>query len=402
MTGPSWPSETVGSCLDRIRLPRVPGVKTRDYKASGRYPIVDQGQTLIAGWTDAEDGVISEPLPVIVFGDHSRTFKYVDFPFVRGADGTQILKPREGVHPLFFYFACQSLDLPRRGYNRHFSALKERSIPIPDPLEQARIASTLQQVDEYMRRQDKQLAVTQGLKQATAQRLFSHGLHSEAIAQTEIGATPESWTVESVEDRYDVASGTTPARGNAAFWEGGTIPWVKTAEVGYSVITATEEHVTQEAVDSGAARIFPENTLLLAMYGQGPTRGKVGMLGLPAACNQACAALTPKDERLTPRFLYHFLTWRYEAIRSLAHGGQQQNLNLDIVRALPVAYPSARLEQAAIVEVLDSIDERIAVIARKQLLGRRLMSELMHRLLSGEIRVGDLNLDALSMEAAAA
>lgn len=377
-------------------------MKTRDYKTIGRYPVVDQGRTPIAGWTDAEDGVISEPLPVIVFGDHSRTFKYIDFPFVRGADGTQILKPREGVHPLFFYFACRSLNLASRGYNRHFSALKEKSIPIPDPQEQARIASTLQQVDEQIRRQEEQLATTQDLKQAIAYRLFSHGRHGESITQTEIGATPASWAVESIDDRYDVTSGTTPSRNNGAFWEGGTIPWVKTAEVRYTVITKTEEHISRHAVDSGAARIFPEDTLLLAMYGQGVTRGKVGMLGLPAACNQACAALTPKDERLTPRFLYHFLTWRYEAIRSLAHGGQQQNLNLDIVRALPVAYPSDHAEQTAIVEVLDSIDERIAVITQKQLVGQRLMSALMHQLISGETRVDDLNLGALETEAATA
>src|SRR5205085_1756875 len=119
--------------------------------------------------------------------------------------------------------------------------------------------------------------------------------------------------VESIDDRYNVTSGTTPSRSNRAYWDGGTIPWVKTAEVQYAVIHATSEHITQAALDSGAARIFPERTLLLAMYGQGVTRGKVAMLGIAAACNQACAALTPKDSLLALRYLYHFLTWRYEA-----------------------------------------------------------------------------------------
>src|SRR5687767_3316351 len=91
--------ETVGDCLVPVALPQAVKLQTRDYQVEGRYPVIDQGQGLIAGWTDAVEGVIEEQLPVVVFGDHSRTFKYVDFPFVRGADGTQILKPRPDVDP---------------------------------------------------------------------------------------------------------------------------------------------------------------------------------------------------------------------------------------------------------------------------------------------------------------
>src|SRR6266700_5886743 len=112
-------TEPVKNCLERVSLGSLCKLKTTEYKTTGRYPVVDQGQKLIAGWTDDERGLIANGLPVVVFGDHTRVFKYIDFPFVHGADGTQILKPRSDLNPLFFYYACRAIDLPGRGYNRH-------------------------------------------------------------------------------------------------------------------------------------------------------------------------------------------------------------------------------------------------------------------------------------------
>src|SRR5262245_15610993 len=123
---PEWETETVENCLVRLSLAAIPKLQTQDYRPSGLYPIIDQGQTPIAGWTDDKSGLITQILPVVVFGDHSRVFKFVDFPFVRGADGTQILRPKAGIDPLFFYYALRAVDLPSHGYNRHFKALKEK------------------------------------------------------------------------------------------------------------------------------------------------------------------------------------------------------------------------------------------------------------------------------------
>ena len=103
-----WSTATVEDCLERINLGMIQKVLTRDYKPSGDYPIVDQGQGLIAGWTDDSKDLISNNLPLVVFGDHTRAFKYVDFPFVRGADGTQLLKPKSGIEPLVLLLRLSS------------------------------------------------------------------------------------------------------------------------------------------------------------------------------------------------------------------------------------------------------------------------------------------------------
>lgn len=212
-------------------------------------------------------------------------------------------------------------------------------------------------------------------------------LHRDLLGDIHHSGLPNGWIEEELGDHCSVSSGGTPARNVDAYWTGGTVPWVKTAEVNYGVITKTEEHITEEGLKNSAAKRLPPDTLLLAMYGQGVTRGRVAMLGVEAASNQACAAIQTDAETLLPRFLFHFLEARYEFIRSRAHGGQQQNLNLDLVRALPIAYPADLNEQRRIVSALDIVGEIADLHAQKKCTLRDLFISLLHGLLVGEIKL---------------
>ena len=137
----------------------------------------------------------------------------------------------------------------------------------------------------------------------------------------------------------------------------------------------------------------------MAMYGQGITRGRVAVLGITAACNQACAAINPRDDTVDSRFLFQFLTYRYEAIRQMAHGGQQQNLNLDIVRDLLIAFPEDSSSQRDVVAILDAFDRTIDLHERKRVVLEDLFRALLHKLMTGEVRVADLDLSALGDKA---
>jgi type I restriction enzyme S subunit len=391
-----WKTATVGECLVPVSVAGKSKIQTKDYKNAGSYPIVDQGQAPIAGWTDSLDAIIDDPLPLVVFGDHSRNFKYVDQPFARGADGTQLLRPVDEIDPLFFYYACRAVDLPSRGYNRHFTLLKEEQVAYPkDGAVQRSIATLLRRVERAIAVQDELVSLLEQTKSAAMHQLFTRGTRRGAQRETGIGPIPESWTLDSIDEHFMVVSGGTPSRANAAYWSGGTIPWVKTTEVKYSVITEAEEHITQAALDGSAAKMLPRGTLLMAMYGQGVTRGKVAILGIEASCNQACAAMTPKDDDVVPRYLYHYLTSRYDEIRSLAHGGQQQNLNLDIVRKIDIPVPPTVGEQQEIVDVLDTLDRKIDLHRRKRGVLDQLFKSLLHKLMTGDVSVDDVDLGAL-------
>src|SRR3546814_17762989 len=109
--------------------------------------------------------------------DHTRAYEYVDRPFALGADGTQLLKPSKEYCPRFFYYACLHLAFPSRGYNRHFSFLKEKSLPLPDMAEQEKIAAILWKPQRAIATQDRLIAPTGQLNQSSMQPLLNPGLH---------------------------------------------------------------------------------------------------------------------------------------------------------------------------------------------------------------------------------
>lgn len=160
------------SDLFETRSSRNHQVKKSEYTDIGKYPIVDQGQQLIAGYTDCNNPI--KGVPVIVFGDHTRVLKWVDFPFVVGADGTQLLSTREPCELLFGYYLLHTAHIPNLGYSRHFKLLKEVVFNIPtNKEEQRKIAAILQTCDREIDLLTKKLAALQRQKKGLMQRLLT-------------------------------------------------------------------------------------------------------------------------------------------------------------------------------------------------------------------------------------
>ena len=146
-------------------------------------------------------------------------------------------------------------------------------------------------------------------------------------------------------DFCEVGTGSTPSRNNESLYYGGNIPWVRTTEVQNCNIYVTEETITKAAIEQTNCKVYPIGTILMAMYGQGKTRGQVAKLMIEAATNQACAAIIPNDKECKIDFLYEYLLLSYDKIRDMARGGNQANLNLQLVRSIPVPLPPLSLQQ---------------------------------------------------------
>ena len=153
------------------------------------------------------------------------------------------------------------------------------------------------------------------------------------------------------------------------------------------MINDTEEKISPTGLANSAARLFPVGTLLMAMYGQGITRGRVGLLRIEAATNQACASITPTDEKqISSVFLYYFFEYHYEDLRTLGHGANQRNMNAALIRSFPLMFPKPD-EQAAVVAVFESLDEKRVHHERKKTQLQDLFRTLLHELMTAKTRV---------------
>lgn len=153
-----------------------------------------------------------------------------------------------------------------------------------------------------------------------------------------------------IRDICRMGSGGTPSRKNPAYF-GGEIPWVKTTEVRNELICDTEEKITQTGLKNSAAKLYPAGSLIIAMYGQGATRGRTAKLGIEASTNQACCVLYGIDSRLETDFLWFYLMGEYDRLRELASGNNQPNLNAEMIANYDVPLPPLETQQALVAAI---------------------------------------------------
>ena len=132
VTASRYPQVAIGELVAALTPPSK--IQKTEYLESGRFPIIDQSQDAIAGWTNEEDSLVSIDKPLVVFGDHTCSVKLLDRPFAQGADGIKILRTSDSLSPQFLYFFLKTHPLESDGYKRHFGDLKSKIIPLP-PLE---------------------------------------------------------------------------------------------------------------------------------------------------------------------------------------------------------------------------------------------------------------------------
>ncbi|MCT4101080.1 restriction endonuclease subunit S [Elizabethkingia anophelis] len=194
----------------------------------------------------------------------------------------------------------------------------------------------------------------------------------------------EEWETKKLGEISSVSSGGTPSRANPLYWDG-DIPWISTTLIDFNLIEKSEEYITQEGLENSSAKLFPIGTLLMAMYGQGKTRGKVAILNIEATTNQACGAIITNEEVLNSFFAFQNLVKRYDEIRDLSNQGSQENLSGGIIKGIKITFPKLS-EQIKITSFLSLIDERIQTQNKiiEQL--ETLIKGLSEKLFSQEIR----------------
>jgi type I restriction enzyme S subunit len=379
-----WEVIKVQEACDDISA-EVAKVKKRECRSTGKYPVIDQGAEFISGYTDHEGAC--KDLPVIVFGDHTRIFKFVDFPFVRGADGVKVLRPKPNFHPRFLFYALSSLKIPTIGYQRHYSLLKEQFIPLPPLEEQKRIAGVLRLVDRVAEETRRIVDIYERAKKFALKRLLTRGIGHTRFKQTEIGELPEEWEVVRLEDVARVFSGSSAPQGREYF-ENGIFPFVRVQDLARygqtRCLTEVTDKVNERAVQEHHLVLARKGTILFPKSGAALEKNHRAILGVDAYIVSHLAAVEANPEKVDNEFLFWWLCCI--DMVSLNPNPGYPSIRLEEIKNLTIPLPPLE-EQKQIAEMLGTIDAAIENERRYLGVLEKCKRWLLDNLLTGKIRL---------------
>ena len=270
--------------------------------------------------------------------------------------------------------------------NLNAGIIKDLEITLPPLATQHRIATILSRYDSLIENYQKQIK----LLEEAAQRLYKEwfvDLHFLGYENTNIvDGVPEGWEKKTIDSTCKtIASGSTPSRSKNSYWDGGTIKWVKTKELHDGWIFDTEEHITQEGYDKSSVKIFPINTILMAIYAS-PTLGHLGVLASESCCNQAALGFVVKEDTITWQWLYWKLYELRDEFNSIARGAGQQNISGDIVKNTEIVVPSINIIKSFTNLVKPMMEAQKNIFSQIRLLTES-RDRLLPKLMGGEINV---------------
>lgn len=342
-----WEVKKFENCIAKIPKPQQ--LKTSDYKSAGRYPIVSQEACAISGYTDLQDCLYHVDKPVVIFGDHTRVLKYIDFSFVVGADGVKILIPNNEFDSKFFYYYLVWCDIPSLGYSRHYKLLKGLDIPVPPLPTQEKIVSELDCINSIIEKKREQLKELDTLAQSIFYDMFGDPIQNE-----------KGWEVRKLGEEFNISSGGTPNTKIVEYWENGTYSWIGSNMCHNEIIYQNDgKYITAAGLNNSSAKEYTKGYVLVALVGA--TIGKVALLKFDTTTNQNVAGIdVPSNQNYTSEFVYYLMQNLYDLFLQLG-GDKFKMANLNFVRGLPLVSPPLPLQHqfASKIEAIEKQKELI-------------------------------------------
>ncbi len=305
------------------------------------------GATGRVGWVD--QAMFNEEL--VLLGEDGAPFLDADKPKAYIIDGpswvnnhAHVLRARSATSNRFLRYALDAADYGPyvNGTTRlklTQAAMRSILLLLPPLAEQERIVAAVE--EQFSRLDDAERLLSRPRELATRMR-------AAVLADLVRG----HWPQKRIDEFAVVGSGATPRRGRPGYYEHGTVPWVTSGQLVNSFVIEPTTYITEEALRDTSVRLWPKNTLLVAMYGEGRTRGHCSELLFESTTNQACAAIVVADDAPVRRsFLKVFLAASYEKNRLLASGGVQPNLSLGLIRSLSIPVPPLDQQDRIVADV---------------------------------------------------
>jgi len=313
---------------------------------------------------------------------NQRVCKLVDFDERLDCDFAfhAIMKPLEKIQKNTFYTTVKHISS---------SKILEIEIPLPPLPEQRAIARVLRTVQAAREARLREIALERERKAALMEHLFTHGTRGESTKMTEIGEMPEGWKTPKLADLAEIQSGGTPLRNHHEYYNG-SINWAKTLDLNDGIVRSTEEKITDLGFHSIRGKIRPIDTVMVAMYGGSGTVGKSGILGIPAATNQAVCCIEPNFERFDSLYLlYYLIHFRPNWMRYAIGTRKDPNISKGIIESLKIPLPPLG-QQKEISRTIKACDTKITALGQEACLLDELFRAMLEELMTGRQRAGAL------------
>lgn len=344
-----WEIRPFEKCIEKVKY--TTKIATCDYSTMGAYPVVSQEKEYISGyWNNAED-VFRVSKPVVIFGDHTRVLKYVDFDFVLGADGVKILQPIDAINAKFFLYYLIASKIPSLGYSRHYKLLKELNVPVPPIAEQEKIVAELDCLSGIIEKKKQQLKELDNLAQSIFYEMFGDPVEND-----------KGWEVKTYGSEFQISSGGTPDTKNNLYWDNGDISWIGSNLCHDEIIYKNDgKYITKDGFDNSSAKEYKSGYVLVALVGA--TIGRTALLRFNTTTNQNVAGINvPANDNFVPEFIFYHLQKLYELFMGIGNG-KFKMANLRFIRELPLIVPSLSLQQE-FASKIESIEKQKELIAQ--------------------------------------
>jgi len=329
-------------------------IKTSDYHAQGKYKIIDQGKELIAGYTDDTSLINKQLRPVLIFGDHTRTLKYLNEPIALGADGAKALWVNEELaNPKYVYHYLRSIQIKEAGYSRHFKFLKEIEIPIPfkdgkpNLDHQVRIVHLLGKVEALISQRKQHLKQFDDLLKSVFLEMFGDPVSNE-----------KGWEKATLDKLGSVNRGVSKHRPrNDPKLLGGKYPLIQTGDVSNAGTYITAYTQTYSDIGFAQSKLWPAGTLCITIAAN---IAQTGILTFDACFPDSVVGFVANKDKAHPLFIHGLFGFFQAILEKNAPAAAQKNINLEILRGLEVPKPpiANQNEFALVVEKIEALKNR--------------------------------------------
>lgn len=377
----SWKTEKIGNLLAKVK--RAGKLQATQYQKSGRFPVIDQGNNDVAGYSDDPELVHMGPLPIVVFGDHTRRVKLAREPFICGADGTQLLYPKDDdLGPVFFYYAVKNVDLSNYAYARHFKFLKDQEVSYPDLPTQQRIAGILSAYDDLIANNRRRIGLLEQAARLLYREWFVHLRFPGHETAKIVDGLPEGWRQGNVGDLGQVITGKTPSKKVAENFGGG-IPFIKTPDMhGNIFVLSSEETLSEQGAKTQSNKTIPAGSVLVSCIG---SVGVVAMTSQDSQFNQQINAVVPANG--TSQFYCYFvLSALKPRLEAIGGGATMANVNKSKFESLSICLPSVAV-QRSFQEAAQPLFDMLLGLSRQNAKLIHARDLLLPRLMDGRIPV---------------